>query len=337
MTATTKALSRKARAALAAGLSLTAITLSHGLSSSAHAGTGPVAFRGSVAYTDGDGVALRHSATATGKIQPVIVWGEGREVPIICQAWSSDGSAVGPRSNRIFNKVHYSGYSGDTWVPDAYVRGTAAANNFTNGIPRCGGSSTPPQQPPSSSDAPVVWVGSPIDGTWDVPANRGGDGAAAHHWLANASDKGSFAIDLVAGAGQAVNVYAAPQNNNVSVTAKVTQIGAACRRGNGGSFVTVSFYQGSTRIGSATYAHITPSVSVNQVVNRWGTKIGTVGSGYPKNNECWTGPHVHTQVFSVRNHACFNGGYRLGQGIRKTNFFAFTGGNVANGPKQACR
>ncbi len=54
-----------------------------------------------------------------------------------------------------------------------------------------------------------MWVGSPIDGTWDLSASRGGDGPTVHHWLANAADRGDFAVDLIAGADQPVYLYAA--------------------------------------------------------------------------------------------------------------------------------
>jgi hypothetical protein len=64
-------------------------------------------------------------------------------VKIICQAWSSD--AVGPRGNHIFNKIFLPPLdeAHSPWIPDAYVHGTAPANQFTPGIPRCD-TGTPP-------------------------------------------------------------------------------------------------------------------------------------------------------------------------------------------------
>lgn len=114
----------------------------------------------SVAYTGGDGVALRSTPTANGRLSPMVVWRDGTPLQIICQTWSPDG--VGPRSNHIFNQVAYSARSAPTYVPDAYVAGTAAANQFTPGIPRCG--NTPAPAPPAApatnrtAEAAIGWM-----------------------------------------------------------------------------------------------------------------------------------------------------------------------------------
>ncbi len=248
---------------------------------------------------------------------------------VICQ---TEGQPHGQYGNRLYFLTKAPRENANIYIPDAYTNSPHQANQPPiPGIPMCG------QQQGQQGQAPLVWVGSPIDGTWDLPANRGGDGAAAHHWLGNARDKGDFAIDLIAPAGQSVQVYAAPQDGRTGITARIDQVGAACRGGaNGGQFVTVGLYAGSQRVGSATYAHISPTVSVGQSISRWGGQVGTVGTGYPRNSECWTGPHVHTQVFSTKNYGCYNGGYALGQTIRKSNFFAFTGGNKASAPRRSC-
>jgi len=309
----------------------------------ANAGTGPVALNATVAYTGGDGVALRNAPTATAKISPLIVWPDGHAVPIICQTWSSDGSAVGPNNNHIFNKVSYAGYAGDVYVPDAYVNGTAAANQYTAGVPRCG-SSTPP--PPPSTDT-RIWVGAPFTGQW-VPINSDCHSwdvfpascsePRVHHWLSSANAPyGDWAVDLGAPAGTAVQLYAAPQVGSMPVTTVVDKVAPACSSqviGDGGYAVTVGFYSNGTKIGSATYGHIQPSVSAGQQVNRWGQVLGTVGSY--QSGSCWQGAHMHFQMYSQVNYACYNRGWADKQWMSPTNFLGFTGGNVASGPRQAC-
>ncbi|MEO5663516.1 MAG: M23 family metallopeptidase [Nocardioides sp.] len=278
-----------------------------------------------VINTDGQGVASRYAP----QISATNGYGAPAGASLVANCWTR-GDAVGPNNNTLWWSVAYAGrqfYVADRYLSTPYIASSTPSE------PTCG--SVPPPPPPTS-DAPPIWVGSPIQGTWDLPTSQGGDGAAAHHWLSNARDQGDFAIDLIAGAGQQVVLYAAPQSPGVAISAKVDQVGASCRNGGGGSFVTVGFYSSAQRIGSATYAHIKPSVSVGQSLNRWGTVVGTVGSGYARSADCWTGPHVHMQLFSDRHYACFNKGFRLGQAINRTNFVGFTGGAVAMGPRQRC-
>jgi hypothetical protein len=108
----------------------------------------------SVAYTNGDGVALRSAPAAAARLSPLVIWRDGAPVTILCQTWSAD--AVGPRANHIFDRVAYSGRPGETWIPDAYIAGTAAANQFTTGIARCGAS--PPQPPSSTAERAIGWM-----------------------------------------------------------------------------------------------------------------------------------------------------------------------------------
>jgi murein DD-endopeptidase MepM/ murein hydrolase activator NlpD len=181
-------------------------------------------------------------------------------------------------------------------------------------------------QTTSALQAPLIWLGSPIDGRWSTY-----EGANTHGRYYG----GDWAVDLETGAGQAVVVYAAPQNAGTPVTATVDYVGNACRNGNGGRFVRVAFYSGGTRIGFAVYSHVNPVVSVGQAIARWGTTIGYTGS-YTPDGTCWTGPHVHFELYSEVNYACYNRGYTLGYPIYRTNFVGFTGGNVASRPQSAC-
>jgi hypothetical protein len=201
----------------------------------------------------------------------------------------------------------------------------------------------------ASTSDPAVWVGSPFSGNW--PNSDGCAGAvypsdncslpSVHH-IVYYNPVGNFLDDWAAdfqgvSAGTSVYLYAAPQTNGLSITAKVETVGPACADLNiahGGYRVTVAFYNGSTRIGTATYAHITPSVSQGATINRWGTMLGTIGSY--TNNSCWQGVHVHFEMSSQHNYACYNKGWKPGQHMDPTNFIGFIGGDYASAPRMAC-
>lgn len=122
----------------------------------------------SVAYTGGDGVALRSAPAANARLAPMVVWRDGTPVTIICQTSSPD--AVGPRANHIFDQVAYGARSAPTYIPDAYVAGTAAANVFTTGIPRCGAPAPAPTPAPAPSgnaaaEKAISWMSARIGST----------------------------------------------------------------------------------------------------------------------------------------------------------------------------
>ena len=253
---------------------------------------------------------------------------------LLCGTW---GEAVGPYANRRWHQVRVT--TGATtgqvgWMPDRYMNTPNAANQPTPGEPECG--ATPPPIPPSGV-AQRVWGGSPVVGYWDYGTPSP---PSVHHFLSNASDYGDWALDIGGPGvgGQDVLVYIAPDNGAPNVTTRVDQIGAACGYGrNGASFVTVGIYQANgMRIGSITYGHIIPSVSKGAAVSRWGGKVGKVATGLPYNTACWTGAHVHVQMFSNKNYACYNGTYRHAQAMYRSNFIGRTGGNVASGIRRAC-
>lgn len=109
-----------------------------------------------IAYTGGDGVALRSAPVAASKVSPMQIWRDGTPVTIICQTWSAD--PMGPRQNHIFDKISNPARSGETWVPDAYVSGTAAANQYTTGVARCGATTPPVAAPSSTADKAIGWM-----------------------------------------------------------------------------------------------------------------------------------------------------------------------------------
>lgn len=269
-----------------------------------------------VINTGGQGIASRNAprlGATNGYGAP-----EGASVVTSCWTW---GDAVGPNANRLWWLISYAGRQ--MYAADRYLSTPNVANQPPSGEPQCGGA-------PASTEAPQVWVGSPVDGSWSRS-----EGAATHHWLANASDQGDWAVDLEANAGQPAFLYAAPQNGSDTITARVDQVGPSCRNGGGGSFATIGLYSGSTRVGSVTYAHLQLAVSPGQTLDRWGALIGYVGT-YSYDESCWTGPHVHFQLYSSRHYACFNKGYTPGYPVKRTNFLGFSGGSVAGGPRQRC-
>ncbi|GLZ38136.1 hypothetical protein [Actinokineospora sp. NBRC 105648] len=182
----------------------------------------------------------------------------------------------------------------------------------------------------TTSAEPAVWVGSPSAATWPT----GGSLPSTHHTPYG----GDWSADLQSvGSGAAVVLYAAPQDGAVPVTAKVEVVRAACASGvisQGGYRVTVGLYTGGTKIGAVTYAHVNPTVSQGATINRWGTTIGTVGD-YSWSS-CWQGRHVHVEMYSQHNYACYNRTWAPGQAMQPTNFIGFVGGAYASGRQQAC-
>lgn len=206
------------------------------------------------------------------------------------------------------------------------------------------------QTPAMASTAdPAVWVGSPFNGNW--PNSSGCAGAvypsdtcslpSVHH-IVYSNPVGGFLDDWAAdlqgvSAGTSVTLYAAPQTGGLPISAQVETVGPACADQNlshGGYRVTIAFYNNSTRIGTATFAHIDPSVTQGSWINRWGTLLGTVGNYTP--NSCWSGPHVHFEMSSQHNYACYNKGWVPGQSMQATNFIGFIGGDYASSPRQPC-
>jgi len=212
---------------------------------------------------------------------------------------------------------------------------------------------------PSGASAtvdPEVWIGSPYNGNWassqGCPAPYPSDSCSEpqyHHveyaGLTGLSAGQGWAVDIGnVPAGTAVKLYAAPQVSTTSITAKVQTVTPACAShvvADGGYVVVVAFYHGATKIGYAAYAHLTPAVKTGQVINRWGTTLGTVGS-YRKSqdNKCWTGIHTHVELGNVHNYACFNKGWHpgtpWGSSMKATNFIGFIGGAPTAGPRRAC-
>lgn len=155
----------------------------------------------------------------------------------------------------------------------------------------------------------------------------------------NGEAAGDWAADLQSvQPGDPVVLYAAPPDGqSTDVTATVQAVGPACASGDlsaGGSRVTVELSSPTGPIGTVTYAHVQPLVNTGDVIKRWDTQIGTVGSYTP--GSCWDGAHVHVELSSQSNYACYNGTFAAGQAVQATNFIGFLGGSYATTTGQAC-
>jgi len=201
-----------------------------------------------------------------------------------------------------------------------------------------------------------VWIGSPVVSTW--PNSVGCSGAYypsascslpyAHHTFTWGNpyrgDVGWDQQNIASGA--AVYVYAAPQDSRLGgqITARVERVGLACSvrsgesyesaRRRGGHHVKVGIYHGSTRVGTVTYVHINAAVSNGQTISRWGGYVGTVGTY--TSNSCWTGRHLHVELYNDSNYACYNKSWKQGQQMYRTNFIGYLGGSFASSPRQGC-
>jgi hypothetical protein len=197
--------------------------------------------------------------------------------------------------------------------------------------------------PASAYQSPAIWVGSPVAGQW-------GESPWTHHTLYKASPQNDWATDIApSGAGQGAYLYVAPSNSayNGAVTTKISQIidDSACRYGGGGDLVTVQIFYNGTSYGQVTYAHLdrNPNLYVGQWVGRWGTWLGNVANlwdghgGGTGGSNCWTGPHVHTELRATTQYACWNKGYvPYGSWLNGTNFIGFVSGPLNYNGKTPC-
>lgn len=193
---------------------------------------------------------------------------------------------------------------------------------------------------------PLIWVGSPVDGTWGTRPYADTTPAGGHHRLVKATPRNDWSVDLRTGAGSDVYLYAAPSNSafNNAVTARVTQIvdDNACSAGGGGDFVTVGIYYNGTLYGHATYAHLDRdgSLYVGKPISRWGTWLGKVASltgGATGGSNCWTGPHVHFELRAQSPHwSCWNRTYANFVNLYRTNFVGFVSGPLSTTRAMPC-
>lgn len=142
---------------------------------------------------------------------------------------------------------------------------------------------------------------------------------------------GDWSMDLAAGAGTPVR--ARWGRTTGGITARVAAVGPACATGNpadGGYQVRVDYSVDGVYVGWVTYAHVSPSVSVNQYLGN-GAQIGVVGSW--NWTSCWQGAHTHIESFNYRHYSCFNpvGGF-IGDGTT----LGVVGGQVGTVVNRSC-
>ena len=225
------------------------------------------------------------------------------------------------------------------------LRNVAAAVVLTSvGVAGAVAQSDPAQ---ASDPTPVVWVGAPLASTWPTADGCGvGDSTncslpSEHHTVyTNTSngEVGDWAMDLQSvNPGDPVVLYAAPQDESLPVTATVQAVGPACASGvisDGGYRVTVELSSNGSPIGTVTYAHLDPTVQQGQVIDRWGTQVGTVGA-YNQSG-CWMGVHSHVELSNQTKYSCYNSTFAPGQAVAPTNFIGFLGGEYASGRNAPC-
>ena len=139
-------------------------------------------------------------------------------------------------------------------------------------------------------------------------------------------------LSSIPDSNRGVYLYAAPNDTslNNAITAKITIIfyDNACKGEGAAISVTVTLYNAGTPLGQVTYAHLERSTSLaeGQSVPRWGTYLGAA-VGLPKNNDCWTGPHVHLELGAAKHYACWNKGFTWKYRVDRTNFVGFVSGS----------
>jgi hypothetical protein len=209
--------------------------------------------------------------------------------------------------------------------------------------------------PAAAAGRTPVWIGSPIVATWPNAAGCSGvrypsadcSLPFAHHTFHYGNPyRGDFGIDQQNVSTPEIVLYAAPRDPNLGsqIRAKVDGIGLACAvragetyeatRRRGGNYLKIGIYHGTTRVGTVTYVHVNPAVSVGQWVNRWGSHIANVGSY--TSNSCWTGRHLHLELYNDVNYACYNRSWRPGQQMYRSNFVGYLGGSFVSGAQQGC-
>lgn len=247
----------------------------------------------------------------------------GEALSVECQI---EGEPAGPHSNKLYFWITY--HDEHIYVPDAWTDSPhLAVQPPSAGIPICGGTEVT-----GGSVYTEVWFGSPVEGAFPTSASS----QPQNHKI---SYGGDWAMDEKAAAGQQAMVYVAPQDGQSSITTKIDSVRPACAShviNDGGYVVVVGVYNGSARVGYIAYAHLNPSVSVGQTVDRWGGVIGTVGSYRNDPVGCWSGSHVHIEGYNTKNFSCFNGTYGAGQVMHRSNFVGFLGGTRATHTRQAC-
>jgi hypothetical protein len=206
----------------------------------------------------------------------------------------------------------------------------------------------------SNAAQPIeVWVGAPADGTWPsactpeksfYPSNA--CSLPAWHWDLNsgsgAMNDGDWSVDLRIKPGVKLYLYVAPQVSTDVITTQVEAVTDACTTGKGGKAVKIAVYNKSlAKIGQIIYAHLVPAdgVKAGAKIDSWGGYLGKVADkadGLTYNTKCWTGPHVHFEMYNRKGFSCYNRGFTPDSTFSSTNFLGFLGGDRVSTPRTPC-
>jgi len=133
---------------------------------------------------------------------------------------------------------------------------------------------------------------------------------STHHKARNTADAATgkpadWAADYQVAAGTPIT----PQlKGPYGTTLTVIDIVPSCGSGlDGGTAVKIGVREpnGGPEIGWVAYLHLT-SVSVTEGQTVYpDTVLGVIGDGFPQNESCWTGPHLHVEGFNHEKYSCF--------------------------------
>jgi hypothetical protein len=191
-----------------------------------------------------------------------------------------------------------------------------------------------------------VWFGAPAAGKWPVfctgtyPSHT--CSLPKYHWDMDsnndgANNDGDWSVDLKITGDTRLYLYVAPQVTTDVITTKIERVSDACvAPRKGGKVVRVGVYKGTTKIGQAIYAHITPGTTpAVGTIARWNGYLGTVVQGLPTDPLCWTGTHVHFELYNQVNYACYHN-RSPSSTFSSTNFLGFMGGSRVTGKRKPC-
>jgi hypothetical protein len=187
-----------------------------------------------------------------------------------------------------------------------------------------------------------AWVVNPFGTTGRVTQT-----APQHHKLANQNPPSDLALDIAyPNPGDAANktVYfkTAARSSGTTVRGRVIQGGydspvAACygdlRKGT--YMLKVQLEMLATpettwnTVGYVIYAHLNQPRWTNGTILYPGDSVGTVASGLPVDNNCWTAPHVHVEAYDYSHYAGYVP-YSVNAAVSSSGNLACVGGSRSN-------
>lgn len=159
-----------------------------------------------------------------------------------------------------------------------------------------------------------------------------------HHLVVNNRDDSGELADWAEDWSLPAGAEVRPQlNGPYGTELYVLDIVEACRGGGGGASVKVGVRapNGGGDIAWVAYVHLGEvRVQKGQPVYK-DTVIGLIGDGFPYNENCWTGPHLHLEGYNEHEFSCYVD-YAVGHRVQPGAPLGRVGGSDVAGPKQAC-